>query len=105
VKHFFELMACFVTVGKAGRGPHIAGYEELISQGNYTAGTPPAAGCPFGNCIADFHEVFIPAGPFVSGFSRGFCQALIMIMFPGLLNMQANSGLAGQELAILGPTI
>jgi hypothetical protein len=68
MKHFLELMAGFIAVRQPGRRPNVARDKVLVAFGNDAAGTSPITGGSFGNGIADFHEVFVPTGPFICVF-------------------------------------
>jgi hypothetical protein len=65
MEHFLYLMPLFVTMRKAGRSAHVAGYKNLLVFGDYAAGTPPVAGSPFGDGFANLHKILIPAWPLI----------------------------------------
>ena len=66
VYHLLHLVSHLVAVGQAGRASHIAGHQDLVVLGYYTAAFASVAGCPFGYCIHNLKKIIIPGRPVVT---------------------------------------
>jgi hypothetical protein len=73
VDQFLDLVSRLVAVGKSCGRTHIAGNQELSVPGDHTPRSTAIAGGPFGNSVADLHEILIPTWAYMLIFFHNCC--------------------------------